>query len=53
MGLGIGIGLTVMVEMFALEGGYRGFWIDQEHTTVSMDQITVAALAGRPPRRTP
>ena len=37
----------VMIEMFALEGGYRGFWIDQEHCTVTMDQITVAALAGR------
>jgi 2-keto-3-deoxy-L-rhamnonate aldolase RhmA len=37
----------VMIEMFALAGGYRGFWIDQEHCTVSMDQITTAALAAR------
>lgn len=37
----------VMVEMFGLAGGYRGFWFDQEHVSVSTEQIATMALAAR------
>ncbi len=35
------------VEMFALAGGYKGFWIDQEHVEITGSQIQALALAGR------
>jgi 2-dehydro-3-deoxyglucarate aldolase/4-hydroxy-2-oxoheptanedioate aldolase len=35
------------IEMFALAGGYHGFWIDQEHTGITSEQIVTAALTGR------
>ena len=38
----------VVIEIFGLAGGYRGFWIDQEHVGVTSSDITVAALAGAP-----
>lgn len=37
----------VLVEMFGLAGGYRGFWFDQEHASISTEQISALALAAR------
>jgi 4-hydroxy-2-oxoheptanedioate aldolase len=37
----------LIIEMFALGGGYDGFWIDQEHAAVTYDQIVTFALAAR------
>lgn len=37
----------VVIEMFALCGGYRGFWIDQEHCHNTTEQLMVSALAAR------
>ncbi|RIK80102.1 MAG: host specificity protein [Planctomycetota bacterium] len=37
----------LVIEMFALAGGYDGFWIDQEHAAVTYDQIVTFALAAR------
>jgi 4-hydroxy-2-oxoheptanedioate aldolase len=37
----------VVIEMFALAGGYGGFWADLEHSFITTEQITVAALAAR------
>lgn len=37
----------VMVEMFGLAGCYRGFWFDQEHASISTEQIASLALAAR------
>ncbi|WP_437186033.1 HpcH/HpaI aldolase family protein [Planctomicrobium sp. SH668] len=36
-----------MVEMFGLQGGFDGFWIDHEHGGFTIDQIESAARAGR------
>jgi len=35
------------IEMYALQGGFDGFWIDQEHSGFTTDQIESAARAGR------
>ena len=37
----------LVIEMFALAGGYHGFWLDLEHAFVSTEQIMMAALAAR------
>lgn len=37
----------IVIEMFGLAGGYRGFWLDQEHCNHSSDQLVTAALAAR------
>jgi 2-dehydro-3-deoxyglucarate aldolase/4-hydroxy-2-oxoheptanedioate aldolase len=37
----------VVVEMFGRAGGYRGFWFDQEHASISTEQIAVMSLAAR------
>lgn len=37
----------IVIEMFGLAGGYRGFWLDQEHVQHTADQLVVAALAAR------
>lgn len=37
----------IVIEMFALAGGYRGFWLDQEHGAMVQEQIVTAALAAR------
>ena len=37
----------MLIEMFGLAGGYEGFWIDAEHSQVSGEQLTVAAVTGR------
>ena len=37
----------LLVEMFGLAGKYKGFWLDQEHTQISTEQITTMCLAGR------
>lgn len=37
----------LIVEMFGLAGGFHGFWLDQEHTSATTEQLTVAALAAR------
>ncbi|MEX2185408.1 MAG: aldolase/citrate lyase family protein [Pirellulales bacterium] len=36
-----------IIEMFALGGGFDGFWIDQEHAAVTYDQVVTFALAAR------
>jgi len=37
----------IVVELFRLAGGYRGFWLDGEHVNLTTDQMVVAALAAR------
>ena len=37
----------VVVEMFGHAGGYRGFWIDAEHASVSSEQIATLAITAR------
>jgi 4-hydroxy-2-oxoheptanedioate aldolase len=37
----------IVIEMFALAGGYRGFWLDQEHGAMVQEHIVTAALAAR------
>jgi len=37
----------VVIEMFHHAGGYKGFWIDGEHVTLSTDQIFSVSMAGR------
>ena len=37
----------MLIEVFARAGGFDGFWLDQEHATVSAEQITYTALAAR------
>ncbi len=37
----------VVIEMFALAGGYDAFWLDQEHAGLTTDQISIAAIAAR------
>lgn len=37
----------VAIEMFAQSGGYDGFWLDQEHSGLSSEQVLTAAIAGR------
>lgn len=37
----------VMIDMFALAGGFDGFWIDQEHAGLTYEQILVLAVAAR------
>lgn len=36
-----------LIQMFAIHGGFHGFWIDHEHVGFSIDQIETAATAGR------
>lgn len=35
------------IEMYALQGGFAGFWIDHEHSGFTIDQIEAATRAGR------
>lgn len=37
----------VVVEMYALAGGYHGFWFDAEHVAITNDQMVAASLAAR------
>jgi 4-hydroxy-2-oxoheptanedioate aldolase len=37
----------VVIDMFAIAGGYDGFWLDQEHGGLTYEQIVLGALAGR------
>ena len=37
----------IIVEMFGLAGKFHGFWLDQEHTQLSTDQIINLSLAAR------
>ena len=37
----------LVIEMFGLAGGFKGFWIDQEHAGVTVEQIRDLAIAGR------
>lgn len=36
-----------MIEMFAIQGGFDGFWIDAEHADFTTQDIEVAAAYGR------
>jgi 2-dehydro-3-deoxyglucarate aldolase/4-hydroxy-2-oxoheptanedioate aldolase len=38
---------AVTVDLFALAGGFDGFWIDQEHVGHTWQEIQTVALAGR------
>jgi 2-dehydro-3-deoxyglucarate aldolase/4-hydroxy-2-oxoheptanedioate aldolase len=37
----------VSIQLFALAGGYDGFWLDAEHAGLSTEQLTIGALAGK------
>lgn len=37
----------LLIEMFGIVGGYRGFWVDQEHGSFNGDQLLSLAVAGR------
>jgi 2-dehydro-3-deoxyglucarate aldolase/4-hydroxy-2-oxoheptanedioate aldolase len=37
----------VVIDMFALAGGFDGFWLDQEHGGLTYDQICLGAVCGR------
>lgn len=37
----------VIVEMYGLAGGFRGFWLDQEHAFISTEQLVMASLAAK------
>ena len=37
----------VVIEMYALNGGYHGFWLDQEHGGITAQETIVASLAAR------
>ena len=37
----------VVIEMYGLAGGYRGFWLDQEHAFISTEQLVMASLAAK------
>ncbi len=37
----------VVIDMFALAGGYDGFWIDGEHVALSSEQMVSYAVAAR------
>ncbi len=38
---------TTFIEMVALNGGFDGIWLDQEHAAISIEQIELATLAAR------
>lgn len=35
------------IEMYALQGGFDGFWIDHEHSGFTVEQMELASRAGR------
>lgn len=37
----------VIIDMFALAGGYHGFWLDQEHGGLTYDQVLLASVCAR------
>jgi len=37
----------LVIELFGRAGGYDGFWLDQEHASVSTEQMLVASVAAR------
>jgi len=37
----------IVVEMYALGGGYHGFWLDQEHGGITAQETIVASMAAR------
>jgi 4-hydroxy-2-oxoheptanedioate aldolase len=37
----------IVVEMYALGGGYHGFWLDQEHGGLTAQETITAAMAAR------
>lgn len=37
----------IVIEMYALAGGYHGFWLDQEHGGVTTEQIINCSMAAR------
>jgi 4-hydroxy-2-oxoheptanedioate aldolase len=36
-----------VIEMYGVNGGFQGFWIDQEHSGIAMKEIELATMAGR------
>ena len=37
----------IIIDIFGLAGGYRGFWMDQEHSATTYEQIINASMAAR------
>ena len=37
----------IVIEMYALGGGYHGFWIDQEHGGITAQETIVTSMAAR------
>jgi 2-dehydro-3-deoxyglucarate aldolase/4-hydroxy-2-oxoheptanedioate aldolase len=37
----------IVVEMYALAGGYHGFWLDQEHCGVTTQETIITTMAAR------
>ena len=37
----------VTIDMFALAGGFHGFWLDQEHCGLTYQQVQLAAACAR------
>ena len=37
----------VTIDLYALGGGFHGFWIDQEHVGMTFREVQAAAVAGR------
>jgi len=37
----------VLIEMYGLAGGFRGFWLDIEHAFISTEQMVIATLAAK------
>jgi 2-dehydro-3-deoxyglucarate aldolase/4-hydroxy-2-oxoheptanedioate aldolase len=37
----------IVIEMYALAGGYHGFWLDQEHGGITAQETIVASMAAR------
>jgi 4-hydroxy-2-oxoheptanedioate aldolase len=37
----------ITIDLFALAGGYDGFWLDQEHVGLNYQEVQLAAVAAR------
>ncbi len=37
----------IVIDMYALAGGYHGFWLDQEHGGITAQETIVASMAAR------
>ena len=37
----------IVIDVYALGGGYHGFWLDQEHGGITAQETIVASMAAR------